>query len=442
MKKYVLIAFLFGPFLFCTPLSGQILKTLGDKAKMKVGQRANQKVDNAMDKGLDKAEEGAKGNQVDDETKAKEAVGTKTDPRDESKNKAAGGSIESTPKLSYNSKYDFVPGEKVVAFEDFNSVATGDFPANWNTNATAEVVTTNAREGKWMKLNKEGIWHPEFINSLPENFTLEFDLGVNNEWNSQPFVLNLTHLTSPEAFTDFGHYVNYKGIPTIHLEFAPANGQVSAWSRIFVSKDGNSTVNNTTEFSNWDNGKTQFAHIALWRQKQRLRVYVNGEKIWDIPRAFEPAAKYTALTTALQASYRKDDYFLLGNMRLAVGAADTRSKLIDDGKFVTRGIYFATGTEEIKPESYGVLRDIGKVLKENPSVKVKIFGHTDADGDEKKNMDLSRRRAAAVKTYLVTEQAISELQLETDGKGESSPVDSNATSEGKANNRRVEFVKL
>ena len=73
---------------------------------------------------------------------------------------------------------------------------------------------------------------------------------------------------------------------------------------------------------------------------------------------------------------------------------------------------------------------------------VKIVGHTDADGDGKSNMDLSKRRAAAVKEFLAKEFSIDESRMETDGLGESKPVDKNSTPEGKANNRRVEFVKI
>ena len=82
------------------------------------------------------------------------------------------------------------------------------------------------------------------------------------------------------------------------------------------------------------------------------------------------------------------------------------------------------------------------MLKENATVKVKILGHTDSDGDDKSNLDLSKRRAASVKDFLAKEFSIEGDRMETDGLGESKPVDKNTTPEGKANNRRVEFVRL
>ena len=445
MKKIIVL-------LICTGLSfsqlqAQLLKTLGDKAKAKIGQRANNKVDKAMDKTLDEVEEGTKVKKDEDgDVKVKDADGTKVkvDADGDTKIKNPDGTKEKgkSTSLSFTSKYDFVPGEKVVGFEDFSKAEIGDFPTRWNTNATAEVVTINNKEGKWLKLSKEGIWHPEFITSLPENFTLEFDVAVNNDWAGTHFAVNLANLNKPQDYTDYYHYVNWRGNHAVHMELKPGlTGRTTANSRLIAGSSGNHTVNNTVDFKGWDNGSSNFAHISMWRQGPRLRVYANGEKIWDIPRAFDATSKYNAVTFAMQGSYKIEDYFLLGNVRLAVGAADTRNKLITEGKFVTRGILFDVNSDRIKPESAGALKDIANVLKENADIKVKIVGHTDSDGDDKANLTLSEKRAAAVKAHLVKEYGINDGNLTTEGKGEAQLVDKSPTPEGKANNRRVEFIK-
>ena len=80
-------------------------------------------------------------------------------------------------------------------------------------------------------------------------------------------------------------------------------------------------------------------------------------------------------------------------------------------------------------------------MKETPSLKIKIIGHTDNDGDDEKNIALSKKRAAAVKTKLIT-MGIAAGRLQTDGKGEKEPVADNETTDGKAANRRVQFIKL
>jgi outer membrane protein OmpA-like peptidoglycan-associated protein len=133
---------------------------------------------------------------------------------------------------------------------------------------------------------------------------------------------------------------------------------------------------------------------------------------------------------------------MISNLRIAVGAPDMRSKLITEGKLVSYGIYFDVNKDVVKPESYGTLKEIAKVLNENPDVRVKIVGHTDADGADAANLDLSKRRGESVKQELVKTFGIDASRLESDGMGESQPVATNDSPANKALNRRVEFIKL
>lgn len=452
MKKLLLLLTATG-ILFTS--HAQFIKRMADRAKNKLEQKAGDKVDKSIDDATDGKKNEKKDNNSSDNTannpnnnsNNSSSNNPQSSKNDEASNDGATPSSTSgaAPKLEAYSKYDFVPGEKIIAYEDFSKTEIGDFPERWNTNATAEVVTLNNKEGKWMQIAKEGIFHPEFINSLPENFTLEFDLGVNDNWNSWPIAFNIANLKKPEDFANYGINVQWQGEHAIHLEFKPytVNGSKGT-SLIAAGKDQGNQINNTVSFTNWDaTAGKKFAHISIWRQKQRLRVYLNGDKIWDIPRAFDAIAKYNAVTIGCRGAWaQQNDYFLLGNMRLAIGAPDTRNKLVTEGKFVTSGILFDVNEAVVKAESYGTLKDIAKVLQENGDIRVKIVGHTDSDGDDAKNMDLSKRRAAAVKAALHSEFGISESRMETDGKGESQPVDKNDSVTGKANNRRVEFIKL
>lgn len=435
MKKLLLILIAIATI---SSVKAQFIKRMADRAKNKIEQKAGEKVE----KGVDDAASGKKNEKKETEAENKPAgdggAVTKSDEEPSSTTSA-----KPTTLKTY-SKYDFVPGEKVIAFEDFATADIGDFPARWNTNSTAEVVTVSGKEGKWLKFQKEGILYPEFITSLPENFTLEFDLGVNDEWNSYAFVVDIAKLKSPETFAQYGRYISWQGDHALQLDFKPSvsTSRVDGNSRLMASKDGNYLVNNAVQYGNWDNAGNKFAHVSIWRQKLRLRVYMNGEKIWDIPRAFDPVATYNAITLAVQGTYRPDDFYLFSNLRLAIGAPDTRNKLVTEGKFVTTGILFDVNKDVIRPESYGTLKDIANVLKENAGIKVKIVGHTDSDGDEKMNLELSKNRAEAVKAALMKEFEIDESRMETDGKGESQPADKNDSASGKANNRRVEFIKL
>ncbi|MGB1274895.1 MAG: OmpA family protein, partial [Nannocystaceae bacterium] len=105
---------------------------------------------------------------------------------------------------------------------------------------------------------------------------------------------------------------------------------------------------------------------------------------------------------------------------------------------VIKGIYFDVDKDTIKKRSKPVLTRAVKVLKDFPSIRVEISGHTDADGGREHNLDLSQRRADSVKAFLV-EQGIDGARLTTKGYGPDQPIESNKTRKGKAKNRRIEF---
>ena len=115
--------------------------------------------------------------------------------------------------------------------------------------------------------------------------------------------------------------------------------------------------------------------------------------------------------------------------------------LAETGRADIYSIYFSFNSDEIRPESEPTLREIADVLKRHPEWKLSIEGHTDSIATDAYNLDLSRRRAAAVKAALATRHAITAGRLGTAGHGESRPKDSNDTLEGRARNRRVELVR-
>ncbi len=130
----------------------------------------------------------------------------------------------------------------------------------------------------------------------------------------------------------------------------------------------------------------------------------------------------------------------ISNLRITTATPDTRNKLLEEGKLISYGIYFDVNSDKVKPESFGALNDIAKVVKE-AGVKVQIVGHTDNSGNNAINIDLSKRRAISVKAELV-KMGVSAQMLTADGAGSSKPIAPNDTPSNKALNRRVEFVKL
>jgi outer membrane protein OmpA-like peptidoglycan-associated protein len=330
------------------------------------------------------------------------------------------------------SRYDFVPGERTIRFDDFMQDAIGDFPAGWNTNAAAEVVTIEGKPGRWLSFTRSGVFLPDLEGPLPDDFTLEFDVLA-----SQPFeagtrlatvIADLTNVDQPAAWTIADHRYTV----SIH----PSG---TSWADRRKAGEGEPEV--SVEADAWAGKHGSVAHVSIWRQRERLRAYVNESKLWDVPKAMAPTGKYNTILFSVH-DVGPDGQYYITNVRLAVGAPDTRNKLLTDGRWATNGIRFDVNSDRIRGESYGTLKEIAGVLKENAAVRVRIVGHTDSDGDDAANLDLSRRRAAAVKAALTGEFGIDAARMETDGKGEAEPAAGNDTAAGKAANRRVEFVKL
>ena len=102
-------------------------------------------------------------------------------------------------------------------------------------------------------------------------------------------------------------------------------------------------------------------------------------------------------------------------------------------------VTFGYDQAQIEPRFYPVLDDVARVLNQYPQTTVDVIGHADSDGAAAYNLDLSRRRASSVASYLIQQNVLRD-RLYVDGRGESEPIASNATPEGKAQNRRVEII--
>jgi len=446
--KLTVRVFTYTALLLCISFWGhsQVLKSIGNRVKQKATQRADAKVDQTIDKGIDKTVDATKTNKTTDTTKQNKQAEPNNENR--SATQIANSASNSTEPISFKtySKYDFIPGDKVIAYDEFAKDEIGDFPAAWNTNSSGEVVTVASQSGRWLMMTKKGRFIPEYIKDLPDNFTFEFDVITNENFSFYSPSLDVFFLTGNNSKAVFDYsFIPLEKRSGVKIGVHPTNASNNGGGvRIESFEDGTSVIKNevnTIQF-NSHGGKTKL-HVSVWRQKQRVRVYLNEEKVFDLPRAFVANKTYSTLLFDVWADMNNDkDRYVISNLKLSAGAPDTRNKLMTEGKFVTHGILFDVNSDKIRPESYGTLKDIANVLNENSSVRVKIIGHTDADGDDKSNMDLSKRRAEAVKNILIKEFSIDASRLEPDGKGESQPVDSNTTPEGKANNRRVEFVKL
>ena len=342
------------------------------------------------------------------------------------------------------SKFDFVSGEKLIFFDDFSQDNVGDFPGKWNTNGKGEVVTSNTYPGTWLKMRNSTTYLPAISSvKFPENYTLEYDMVVSGEDRAGNFNLEFTSLPNKKQVPAASDPSGNTGLfLTTEMQ---SDGTIRYLTQSTINTNGEAKDGgaNTDINDNTITGKAaEKFHISIMVNKLRLRYYVNEVKVLDLPGLLPPGL-YNAIIFRMWG-WTEDHPFdaLISNLRYAEGTTDVRSKLMTEGKLVTRGILFDINSDKIKTESYGALKEIAQVLKDNAAVKVKIIGHTDSDGDDAANLALSKKRAAAVKNSLNKDFGIDMARMETDGKGETAPVSPNTTAEGKATNRRVEFIKL
>ncbi len=443
--------------------------TLGDRIGEGLSNKAQQKIEgeinNGADKAYDKSKEKTKESVKNSSSKSKEknsssnngnnnnddngsSSSNSNNGNSSSKNNSSTSSSSNNPSLKAYGKFDFIPGEKIIAQEDFSQDAIGDFPARWNTNGSAELVTIDGQQGKWLKFGPSTIAYPEFVTNLPENCTVEFMLACTQPFSfySTAFTFFFAPILNPtKNFTKWSSYSDDKknGVElSLHPQSAGSSGENGVKTFKNYDENGAEIINNTTDFGEFNHETKNVVKVSIWRQKMRIRIYVNETKIWDIPRAFNATAKYNLLGFRTDAYSMEEDAYFLSNIRVAVGTPDTRHKFLELGKYSTTGIKFDVNSDKIKGESYGTLKDFAAVLTENVAVRVKIVGHTDSDGDDASNMTLSKKRADAVKAALNKEFAIDNSRMETEGKGETQSAEPNTSAEGKANNRRVEFIKL
>jgi OOP family OmpA-OmpF porin len=423
-------------FFFCLSfINLNAQSNIGGKVKNQTTNRVDNKVDQGIDGGLDAVGNGVKNifkKKKNNNVVQQEEEVTVEQPQEKNQEveKVINPAPGTQPTLAAYSKYDFIPGAKVIFYDDFTEAAVGDFPSNWNTNASGEVVTTNLFPGKWFKMIGEGSISLNEGMKLPDNYTIEFEVipqpSVAND-NGFDFGFYLYSAENPKDLNEGGAVPGLKG--GIKMTY----GYRAAYD---AYDETGYTINGIKEDAVMEPGKKY--RISFWVQKTRLRVYLDETKVFDLPRVFKAGMQCNMLRFELWNSGAP----LITNFRVAAGLPDTRNKLMTEGKMVTYGIYFDVNSDKVKPESYGTLKDIAAVLNEVPDVKVKIFGHTDSDGDDAKNLDLSKRRAASVKAELSKSFGVNASRLETDGLGETKPVAANDTPVNKALNRRVEFIKL
>jgi len=437
MKRLLFVFVLMFAIGFIQTTQGQFFEKLKKKTEEKVKsegeKRVNDKVDEGVEKGYDEVEKGIEnaGNESGDGTEDSTSTTKKSDDKKTNKD----GEITSSDsgddvKFSSSTQYDFVPGDRVIYFDDFSQDAVGDFPALWTANAPGEINTVSIAPGNWFNLNStDGNYF--YLNDIefPKNFIIEFDIVPKKTGGRIAAGLLLYGETKRKEMDNEPNPGNGGIMISIEKQLWNTWGYKKGETEKIVGKSDVKPV--VTEKVN---------HVIIWVQGRRLRIYHEQAKVLDMPTNIYDGVKLSRLCFRLSRGASSGSY--ISNLRITDASPDMRSKLLTEGKLVSYGIYFDINKDIVKSESFGTIKEIATVLNENPNVNIKIVGHTDSDGDDKSNLDLSKRRAASVKNVLVKEFGIDASRIETDGKGESEPVAKNDSVINKALNRRVEFIKL
>ena len=182
---------------------------------------------------------------------------------------------------------------------------------------------------------------------------------------------------------------------------------------------------------------SRWMHIAIAYTNGKLKAYMDKTRLLNIPRIdFDPKG-----LTLYTYHARNDNLYYIKNIRIAEGGIKYYDRIMEDGKIIANGIRFDVNKSTLKPESMGIINEIFELMNKYPDLKFSIEGHTDSDGDEAFNQTLSDERAKTVIVKLIA-MGINADRLSSKGWGESMPLTSNGTAEGKAENRRVEFVNM
>lgn len=309
-------------------------------------------------------------------------------------------------------KYDFVSGEIALLDDNLVNDKVGAVPLMWTIEGGKASVSEDKNE-KCISINEYYTkLSPKIKGTLPDTFTVEYDTWLDAGYDGNPGVE--IHLQNGEQ----------------EVLITPNKHELS----VSFPNDGREAKDNPEEYFGENKFYNRWVHIAIAYVHKHFTVYLDQYKQIDIADCRLQPKKLLLTGNASQ-----EMKILFKNFRLANSLPAKGLQLVN-GKFITHAIRFDVNKAVIKPESMGVINELVAYLKTNPDTKFEIGGHTDSDGDDAANVKLSEERAAAVKNLLVL-LGVDEARLSTKGYGETLPIDNNNTAEGKAKNRRVEFVK-
>ncbi len=381
----------------------QIKIPVKKKVEKKTEKEANKVVDKTIDDTFNNLFGKKKNNENQQQNPAEnpEAVGAEV-------------GASSSKNLKAWTKFDFVPGDLVIFEDNLLDETNGEFPSKWDLDyGNVEIAQLGDQKVINFASDANSTIVPlmkEKGDYLPDKFTLEFDA----------------------YFSEFCTTYKIELYDKVNQKQPPGRSFVGVRATdVYVEGYG------STDVSVRNQTYPYWKHISISFNTRALKVYYGETRTNNVPNFKQNPTGISIVSSQCH----KGNQAMIKNIRIAEGSKDLYERYMTDGKIIANGIRFDVNKSTLRPESMGVINQIYKLMEAHPEISFSVEGHTDSDGEEAMNKTLSEERANTVMTKLV-EMGISQDRLTAKGFGESAPIADNLTSEGKANNRRVEFVKI
>ena len=319
---------------------------------------------------------------------------------------------------------DFVPGA-VAFFEDnLQNEQMGEFPSKWDLiEGSTDVAIMKGK--KCIHFEPGTRIEPLMTNQqsyIPDVFTLEFDFWMNDPKTEMS---NCYELEFKDA----------DGGDVYEIRIGESYSKLEVTCR-FMSTTGD--WRDSGGGKTWEMKKNDWNHFAMSFNKRALKIYINNKRVINIPNC--KSAVRMKIHQADWGGFHGNKNYMT-NFRYAKGAMELYEQKVTDMSAVEKAIA-ETGKFKatLKPESMEEIQKVADYMKKNPSARFEVQGHTDNQGSDKINDPLSQQRAEAVVKALEG-LGCDPFNMRAVGKGSHEPVADNATEDGRAKNRRVEFIK-